>query len=117
VARALALATARQGEGEGEGNQWQAVAYQSAPVLWPLLRIISGARYSGVPHSVHVFVITCVMGRQRWVKIRISVEKSDGERRGQDAFGTGDVDWVSLSVRARLRPHTSFANPKSTSFR
>jgi hypothetical protein len=29
-------------------------AHQSTALLWPLLCIISGARYSGVPHNVHV---------------------------------------------------------------
>jgi hypothetical protein len=29
-------------------------AHQSTPVLCPLVRMISGARYSGVPHTVHV---------------------------------------------------------------
>lgn len=31
-------------------------AHQSTALLWPLDWIISGARYSGVPHSVHVLV-------------------------------------------------------------
>lgn len=29
-------------------------AHQSTALLWPLDWIISGAKYSGVPHSVHV---------------------------------------------------------------
>ena len=33
-------------------------AHQSTALLYPLLRMISGARYSGVPHSVHVLPFT-----------------------------------------------------------
>lgn len=29
-------------------------AHQSTALLWPFDCIISGAKYSGVPHSVHV---------------------------------------------------------------
>ena len=32
-------------------------AHQSTALPCPLLRMISGARYSGVPHSVHVLPI------------------------------------------------------------
>ena len=33
-------------------------AHQSTALLWPLFWIISGARYSGVPHRVHVLTNT-----------------------------------------------------------
>ena len=34
-------------------------AHQSTALPWPLDRMISGARYSGVPQSVHVRYSTC----------------------------------------------------------
>jgi len=35
-------------------------AHQSTARLCPLLVMISGARYSGVPHSVHVRSVICL---------------------------------------------------------
>ena len=34
-------------------------AHQSTARLWPLFVMISGAKYSGVPHNVHVLSVIC----------------------------------------------------------
>ena len=57
------------------------MAHQSTALPWPLERMISGARYSGVPHSVHVRYSTCV---GRWVGLRPGVARGRGVARARE---------------------------------
>eukprot|EP00966_Prymnesium_polylepis_P136929 3163978-Prymnesium_polylepis.1 len=54
----------REGGGprSGVGRAAVAALHQSTPLPWPLDWMTSGARYSGVPHSVHVLSSTTWWG-------------------------------------------------------
>jgi hypothetical protein len=83
-------------------------AHQSTALPWPLFRMISGARYSGVPHSVHV--LQKVRGRDS-ERGREGERGRDSEREGEGAkeSGTRASRTVRLAGEERApsqRPHS-----------